>query len=530
MKRTVLLLLVLLLALPSMAMATEATEPMALPLVDEPVTMTLWLVSNDTVSQYLDNYEEHPFFVEMEKRTGIHMDIELVSNTNAAEAFNLLIASGELPDIIVQSVSQGYFYTDGLDAAVDDGYFLDLTPYLDNLAADYQAARTWDIETEKQTITDEGRVVGFWQCYTFGYQPPWDGMMVRGDWLEELGLEIPLTYDDWHEMLTAFKEEKGATAPMLLGPNGHIFAGTMSAGYGVGEIDLSSGFMQKDGTIFYNATQDGYKDYLTMMNQWYSEGLIDPDFLSATSNLMPNTSLVASGATGAFPGIYTLIPVYNGLAEGANFVPAPTPVKEEGDTIYVGLNISGTGAGNYTVISADTEYPELAVAWCNYLYTEAGTLLAGYGVEGETYTIDEAGNAAYTEFITESPEGYTFSEAMSMYTLFPSLGCNYDWTRETQVLSEDVLGCFDVWNSNYVEDRTKAYALPSGTSMTQEENTEFSTIMADISTYVKESTTKFITGELSLDSWDDYVATIEAGGIDRAAELYQAALDRYYSK
>ncbi len=41
-------------------------------------------------------------------------------------------------------------------------------------------------------------------------QSPYAGLMIRKDWLDELGLEIPVTYDDWEIVLTKFKEEKGA--------------------------------------------------------------------------------------------------------------------------------------------------------------------------------------------------------------------------------------------------------------------------------------------------------------------------------
>lgn len=52
-------------------------------------------------------------------------------------------------------------------------------------------------------------------------QGPWAGLYVRGDWLEACGLDTPETFDDWEEMLTAFKEKMGATAPMLLYKNGY---------------------------------------------------------------------------------------------------------------------------------------------------------------------------------------------------------------------------------------------------------------------------------------------------------------------
>lgn len=514
----------LLLALLLLAVPFGASGEVTLPLTTEPVTLSLWLVANDTVSSLTDDYEKLPFFVEMEKRTGIHIDIEVVPTSSAAQAFNLMIASGELPDIIMQSDAYGITYADGLDAAVDDGYFLDLTPYLDNLAADYQKARTWDIETEMQSLTDFGRVAEFRMCFVYGYQPAWDGLVIRKDWLDELGLEIPVTYDDWHTVLTAFKEKKGATAALQIGSQGHLAEGMISGGYGVNDT-----FININKTIHYSPIEEGYREYLTMLNQWYSEGLIDPDFLSQVSIYTPNDSLVASGASGAWADIYTLLTTREGLAEGMELVPVASPVKNAGDTVYVGMSICGTGAGNYTVISADTKYPELAVQWCNYLFTEEGSLLADYGLEGDTYEMVD-GKPMYTAKITDNPDGLSFSQAYSYYTLYPSIGRSYNWKRETQLLDERIMSCLDVWSSNFVKDRTEAYPLPAGVAMNAKEKARFAAIMADVETYVTESTTRFITGEMALDLWDEYVQTIRNSGIDEAISLYQAALDRYYAK
>ena len=55
-------------------------------------------------------------------------------------------------------------------------------------------------------------------------------------------------------------------------------------------------------------------------------------------------------------------------------------------------------------------------------------------------------------------------------------------------------------------------------------------VWADISTYVKEMSAKFITGEDSLDEWDTYVNTLYDMGLQEAIDVYQNALDAYKSK
>ena len=101
------------------------------------------------------------------------------------------------------------------------------------------------------------------------------GPMIREDWLNELGLEVPTTIDEWHTVLTAFKEEKGATAPLTWEYTMGALTNEDPFAYAFGAC--RNFFIGDDGKVHFGATEPGYKDYLTTFNQWYEEGLLDPD-------------------------------------------------------------------------------------------------------------------------------------------------------------------------------------------------------------------------------------------------------------
>ena len=64
---------------------------------------------------------------------------------------------------------------------------------------------------------------------------------------------------------------------------------------------------------------------------------------------------------------------------------------------------------------------------------------------------------------------------------------------------------------------------------TAEEAEERSTIYTDISSYLGSMRTRFITGELDIDSeWESHVETVKNMGLDRMLEIDQAAYDRMY--
>lgn len=499
----------------------ETAEPgeFQLPIVDEPTTLSYFVADDSNCAIMTTDWNDNEFYQEMERRTGVHLEMEMVSSADYQTNFNLMIASGTLADLIYVGAS---YYAEGVDAAIDDGYFLDLTDLVDEYMPNYQKVRTSDIQYELLSTTDSGRLGAVYELRQ-SKQGPWLGLWIRQDWLDDLNLETPVTFDDYHEVLTAFKNEKGATAPLILnfsGSDGEF--GTMSGGLNV----LNSWQLDETGKVNFGPYMDAWKEYVTIMNQWYNEGLIDPDFM-ATDERTADMAKVVTGASGLFAALYTMPSVYEAASEDSNMNLAPVnpPVKNEGDEIHIRLRDSYT-SGN-TAISADCENPEVAMRWLDYLFTEEGALLANYGIEGDTFEFNEEGEPEFTDKILNNENGWTMTQTVASY-LCPSAGiANWsDWTRELAGVPEKDQACYDVWS-----EADDTWRLPSSVTLTQDESTERAALYADISTIVKEQTAQFISGALDIESnWDAYISSLEASGIERAIEITQAAYDRYLAR
>ena len=498
---------------------TAETGEFQLPIVDEPTTLSYFVADDSNAAIMTTDWNDNEFYQEMERRTGVHLEFEMVSSADYQTNFNLMIASGNLADMIYVGAS---YYAEGVDAAIDDGYFLDLTDLVDEYMPNYQKVRTSDIQYELLSTTDSGRLGAVYELRQ-SKQGPWLGLWIRQDWLDDLNLETPVTFDDYHEVLTAFKNEKGATAPLILnfsGSDGEF--GTMSGGLNV----LNSWQLDETGKVNFGPYMDAWKEYVTIMNQWYNEGLIDPDFM-ATDERTADMAKVVTGASGLFAALYTMPSVYEAASEDSNMSLAPVnpPVKNEGDEIHIRLRDSYT-SGN-TAISADCENPEVAMRWLDYLFTEEGALLANYGIEGDTFEFNEEGEPEFTDKILNNENGWTMTQTMASY-LCPSAGiANWsDWTRELAGVPEKDQACYDVWS-----EADDTWRLPSSVTLTQDESTERAALYADISTIVKEQTAQFISGALDIESnWDAYISSLEASGIERAIEITQAAYDRYLAR
>ena len=498
---------------------TAETGEFQLPIVDEPTTLSYFVADDSNAAIMTTDWNDNEFYQEMERRTGVHLEFEMVSSADYQTNFNLMIASGNLADMIYVGAS---YYAEGVDAAIDDGYFLDLTDLVDEYMPNYERIRTSDVQYELLSTTDSGRLGAVYELRQ-SKQGPWLGLWIRQDWLDDLGLETPVTFDDYHEVLTAFKNEKGATAPLILnfsGSDGEF--GTMSGGLNV----LNSWQLDETGKVNFGPYMDAWKEYVTIMHQWYTEGLIDPDFM-ATDERTADMAKVVTGASGLFAALYTMPSVYEAAPEDPNMNLAPVnpPVMNEGDEGHIRLRDSYT-SGN-TAISADSENWEVALRWLDYLYTDEGALLANYGVEGDTFEFDENGEPVFTDKILNNENGWTMTQTVASY-LCPSAGiANWsDWTRELAGVPEKDQACYDVW-SEFSDD----WRLPSSVTLTQEESTERAALYADISTIVKEQTAQFISGALDIESnWDAYISALEASGMERAIEITQAAYDRYLAR
>jgi putative aldouronate transport system substrate-binding protein len=348
-------------------------------------------------------------------------------------------------------------------------------------------------------------------------------MVVRQDWLDELGLKTPVTYDDWYLMLKTFKEKKGAVAPMMLNYTGFSAYNIFNAGYGVGEK-----FYQVDGKVKFGPLESGYKEYLTMINKWYSEGLIDKDF-TTRKDFIPTATMTTTGKAGAWNDLYTMLAVNKSKAGATqpNYrsVAVSAPVLKDGDKLHLRQNNFITGAGFWAISKANKD-PETAVKWIDYLFSPDGVLLSNFGIKDKTYTVGTDGKAALTEFMYKNPDGLSLSQAIVKYTKHPSGPVEYHWEREWSGQPKDNTDAPQIWSKN----NDGAYTMPTAVSFTSDEGTEFSQIMGDINTYISEMNIKFILGQEPMSKYDDYAKKIKSMNIDKAIKLQQAALDRYNSR
>lgn len=207
------------------------------PLFDTTKTYTIWLGTAPDLSDVVSNMEEFVIFRELEKITNVTWDATMVSFMAEAESFQLMVAGGDYTDVVCKAVDN---YNGTVDQAIEDEFLIDLAPYIPENMPNLTRWFNEYPELPKQ-LTSEGGAIG---AFPKIYKEPSDissGGMIRADWLEDLGLEAPKTYDDMYNVLKEFRDKKDATAPLVIAmPSG--VQSELLAGY-----NITGGFYQVDG-------------------------------------------------------------------------------------------------------------------------------------------------------------------------------------------------------------------------------------------------------------------------------------------
>lgn len=499
-------------------------------LTNEDITLTMWADFSDT---NISNLADNLVFQELEKITGVKVEFIHPPAGEANQAFNLLLASGDLPDMM-DSIPPNF--PGGPDKAIKDGYFLRLNDYIDEYAPNYKERMNYNDEIRRQTITDEGNIWSF-SCIQLDQEPPWSGMFIREDWLNDLNLEVPTTIEEWETMLIAFKEEKGAEGPLLISFDWKYESNSaFASAYDASVFENNLAFLNKDGQVAFGPMEDGFKDYLALLARWYDMGLLDPDFSTRDSKSFD--AYFTSGKAGAYSHGYGSVSTYIAAGQETDpdfsLVAAPMPVVNEGDNVHI--RQSNPYVRNYyRVISADTEYPELAVQWMDYAFSDEGFLLYNYGVEGQTYEIVNEEptfgktflpptlqnvTPTFTEEMTNNPDG-DFWSIYKKYKVHVGGNLRNPLSYE---MAEPVLDAMEIWMESGDD-----WVMPP-VIMTDDEAREYSSIMSEVNTYAKEMSFKIIMGLEPIDKFDEYVATMKSLGIEEAVAIQQSALDRYLNR
>lgn len=483
--------------------------------------ITLWTAFTQP-SQTVSSWKESPFHSGLEEKTGIKVDWQFpLEGTDTAQAFNLMMSDEVLPDIIV------YGLRDDAEAYIEDGVIHDLTDLLPDKAPNFWKFLQDNPEFDKAMKTDSGKYYGFGFFRETKLQASFIGPMVRQDWLDENNLSKPENISDWEKTLEVFNEKYGAKMAYVYDKMDPGFAGA----FGAHATSIPTFFVDDNDKVQFAQSQKEWAEYMAWMNKIYKKGLIDPDIVTLDDEGLKTK--VANDQVGISSSFASQITVFNENAKNsnspANWVSAIYPDQADGtpsESIYYDGQVQFP---SYVISTSCTgEQLDKALEWLDYAFSEEGKLYWNMGEEGKTWEeID--GKPVFTSEIFDNELGVF--EAKTLYTGNRGTGLGIQMLAATQVSAEKDPAKTSVgldWFHDNDSARDRRLSMPI--TMTSSESKEAATIQNTLDSFVKENSFNFITGDRSLDEFDDFVKELEAQGLSRLVEIKQAAYDRYLER
>lgn len=519
-------------------------EPGMLPIVKEPITLTVFAPANTEGS-----WEDNAQVKELEEATGIHLEWQTcASSDNVQEKLSTMFASGEMPDIILTGVSSGNRYDKATEQALgEQGLVLSLNDYLDTVSVGYKQAFE-EIDGLKEYITTpDGNIYSL---------PNIDGSLhvqynmklwINTQWLDNLGLDMPTTTEEFYEVMKAFKEKD---ANGNGDPNDEIPLSTVTSGAGT-QLD---GFLMNpfqltsetnklyvdNGKVTFAPAQEGYKEGLKYLNQLYAEGLLNPESFTQDKNNQVNVNEAGDECViGAFlaqrPGYacdLSTEPYSKKWEQYQSLAPLAGP---DGQCV-ASWNPYVMFQSGMTFISSSCTNPEAAFRLLDYISTQ--TYRSSLGIEGVHYELLDAGT---TELGLDG-ETKALYKRINADTTNQSLGQLVALVRTPEFLAaeatnpnpyaEDVKplnGRQVVMYKASLEHQKVQQSLDSvmpDLYMSQADSSEMSLIKTNVMDTQKEYMVQFITGAKNIDSeWDSYLKALDNVGLARYLELLQKAYD-----
>jgi len=509
------------------------------PITSEEITVT----AAGPMPSGCEDWSQLAVIDEYANRLGIRLDCDFYE-TDWETQLTLKVAGDELPDMLIgcsMNVSD-------VNEWGGEGYFLDLSQYMD-LMPNLKAYFDQYPELEAYCTTSDGHIYGLPKLKV-DMTDRLTRSFINKQWLDNLGLSMPTSIDEYYDVLVAFKEQDANgngdpddEIPLLFTSDSGGYTAlekTLLDAYGIFTTDPNY-VLQADesGKVELANINDTYKEYLKFMHRLYAEGLMEQEAFTITGDEI--TTKQQGDVYGSFGcGSAPFVMANKDISYDANWM-ALSGMSSELHPKREASIASPVQNSILVAVNGNTEYPEALARFIDYFYTEEGMLSATKGYDGVTFDMvqDDLLGTEVPEM--RIPDGYTsgeefrykgaiLNEALNLVEKNIDRQAMFESDREVLEKPEFVekygwaARVIDAFKS---DDVTGVEAYPV-VFYTSDEVEERGAVYKDITTYLKQARAQFITGELDLDKdWDTYVNTLNQMNLGRLLEIEQAAYDRY---
>ncbi|RXZ78655.1 extracellular solute-binding protein [Paenibacillaceae bacterium] len=281
----------------------------------------------------------------------------------------------------------------------------------------------------------------------------WNGMFIRQDWLDKLGLPVPTTRDELYNTLIAFRDQNPG------GVDAVIPWGLAATGMNYNSGNLSASFWEEQSEEEFVTTIPGWlrpenKEALRFLNKLYKEKLISPDFALDKTAQQADAD-VTNGKVGFFSANWDY-PLRPNISEPlkanvpeANYVPVDAFKNYEGKYKKIAYNENGINV----IIPKSSTNAELAIKYLNWMADPEVLFFMQYGEAGVNHEMENG----IPKVITQTGDNMQTSYLNLDYTLVVNGVELGDPQKNIEALAASAPGLEDVAEQSYRINTTDTY-------------------------------------------------------------------------
>lgn len=464
------------------------------PIVNEPITLRFMVSKSPAHGEF----SEMEYFKTMEELTNIKIDFISVDSGSWEEKKNLALASGDLPDLFFTGMS----IKDETMYGVESKTLIPINDLINNYAPNIKKVFVEYPDSKSAVTATDGNI------YTLPYiadtlTVAHSTLYVRGDWIKQTVGKSPDTLDEFYTMVKEFKGIGPDKIPVS--PNNFdTFKLYIINAFG----ELIDNFYDRDSNdnvVFVPATNQ-YKEMIKFVNTLFSEKLLDNEVFTQTAEQA--NAKVTEGKVGCMTYGTLLLPSH--YASGKNETELLKPLTSQWNSKPHIHGRYPTSIGMAAFTKAN-KHPEATMRWLDINYSDedvapgVNSITLWLGVRDKHW---EYKNPEKTKYGRLMPTDSKIAEIeWSNRYITPGWGpCKLVF----KAVPENNPGQ-EMKANESVKNWFPYAVLPFPNQYlryTSEEQSRLNTVQNDVETLVKQMEAKFVTGQESLDKWDDYISNL----------------------
>lgn len=459
---------------------------------------------------------------EAAKEAGISIEWNTILNADWGDKKAVLLAGGDLPDAFMGSIC----FSES-DILTNAGSFIALDDYIDEYMPNFKNILETDPTMKALATSADGHIYGLpakKPCRPIVANQ----MFINQTWLDNLGLSMPTTYEEFVDVLRAFKEQdaNGNGDPNDELPFARGYADTvmffcLPFGTTIG-ADGTYSMMVRDGKPVYIPTSEEYKEGLQWMQQCYAEGLIDPEIFTEDDSMRDAKLMSETPVVGVAPG-WTADATFGANAD--QYVALPALTGPDGEQ-YISSDPEHWNYSRYEfVVTSACEDPGKLLSWVDKFYTEDASIQNFYGSFGVGVEKDEAAGT-YTVL---APQDGNSADTYAWINSLRDFGPKY----VAEDFNDKVIYAAENGDASKLalDESMRQYAREAypNVSYTDDQLQMLATLYADISAYVDAYQATWVTEGGIEEQWDDYITALNQMGYEDFMQIQTDAYNTYLS-